>query len=97
MSVLKSMGKNDGYLSFGSPGFTIVFDFPIYKNIYNTLDKIDQIVLTNNGRLYLTKDSRVSNENFRKINKVFFGKDFKKFRKNSSKIFNSLQSERLKI
>ncbi len=97
VSVLKSMGKNDGYLSFGSPGFTIVFDFPIYKNIYNTLDKIDQIVLTNNGRLYLTKDSRVSNENFRKINKVFFGKDFKKFRKNSSKIFNSLQSERLKI
>ena len=97
VSVLKSMGKGDGYLSFGSPGFTIVFDFPIYKNIYNTLDKIDQIVLTNNGRLYLTKDSRVSKENFRKINKVFFGKGFKKFRKNSSKVFNSLQSERLKI
>jgi decaprenylphospho-beta-D-ribofuranose 2-oxidase len=97
VSVLKSMGKNDGHLSFGSPGFTIVFDFPIYKNIYTTLDEIDQIVLANNGKLYLTKDSRVDKDKFRRINKEFFSDTFKKFRNSNSKIFSSLQSERLKI
>ena len=51
VSVLKSMGKNDGNLSFGSKAFTLVFDFPIYKNLYNVLDEIDLIVFNNNGKI----------------------------------------------
>jgi hypothetical protein len=97
VSVLKSMGKKDGYLSFGLPGFTMVFDFPLYDNIFSILDKIDRIVMSNNGRLYLAKDSRVNKSNFKKINKEFFHSDFKKFRNYYSKTFQSMQSERLGI
>ena len=89
------MGKNDGGLSFGAPGYTMVCDFPFYKNIYKILDELDQIVLDSNGKIYLTKDSRINSHKFKKINKEFVNKEFKKFRKKDSIFFSSLQSERL--
>ena len=61
------------------------------------LNKIDLIVLKNKGRVYMTKDSRISKENFLKINKEFRNSDFKKLRKKYNFCFNSLQSERLGI
>ena len=97
VSVLKSMGKNNKKLSFGQKGYTLVFDFPIYSNVLDVLNKIDLIVLKNKGRVYLTKDSRISKENFIKINKEFGNSDFKKLRKKCNFYFNSVQSERLKI
>ena len=97
VSVLKSMGKKNNYISFGHPGLTLVLDFPIYKNIYNTLDKIDNIVLINNGRIYLTKDSRINKKKFKEINKKFNNRDFKKMRSKNKFFFSSLQSERLDI
>ena len=97
VSVLKSMGKNNKKLSFGQKGYTLVFDFPIYSNVLDVLNKIDLIVHKNKGRVYLTKDSRISKENFIKINKEFGNSDFKKLRKKCNFYFNSVQSERLKI
>ena len=97
VSVLKSMGKNNKKLSFGQKGYTLVFDFPIYSNVLDVLNKIDLIVLKNKGRVYLTKDSRISKKNFIKINKEFGNSDFKKLRKKCNFYFNSVQSERLKI
>ena len=97
VSVLKSMGKSDGYLSFGGAGYTLVFDFPIYKNIHSTLDIIDEIVLNSGGRIYLAKDSRVNKLKFKKINKEFNNKNFINFRKKNKFFFSSLQSERLGI
>lgn len=97
VSVLKSMGKKDGYLSFGAPGYTMVFDFPLYKNINDILNKIDKIVLSCGGRVYLTKDSRIDKNNFKKINKEFNNIEFKNFRKKSNYFFDSLQSKRLEI
>ena len=97
VSVLKSMGKKNDYLSFGFHGLTLVLDFPIYKNIYKTLDKIDNIVLINNGRIYLTKDSRVNKGQFKKINQEFNNAAFKKMRIKNKTFFSSLQSERLGI
>jgi len=91
------MGKKNNYISFGHPGLTLVLDFPIYKNIYNTLDKIDNIVLNNNGRIYLTKDSRINKKKFKEINKEFNNRDFKKMRSKNKFFFSSLQSERLDI
>ena len=44
------MGEKSRYLSFGKKGFTIVFDFPIYKNINHILMDIDKIVYENNGK-----------------------------------------------
>ena len=97
VSVLKSMGKKDGHLSFGGPGYTLVFDFPLYKNINNSLNKIDKIVLNCGGRVYLTKDSRIDKSIFKKINKEFNNTNFKNFRKKSNYFFDSLQSKRLEI
>ena len=52
VSVIKYLGFNDGFNSFGIKGFTLVFDFPLYKNIYFTLKKINQIVINHKGRIY---------------------------------------------
>ena len=97
ISVIKAMKKNDKYLSFGKKGFTLVFDFPIYKNIHKVLDEIDKIVKSNYGDIYLTKDSRISKKNFKQINKKFYSSTFKNLRKKEGLFFNSLQSKRLKI
>jgi hypothetical protein len=97
VSVLKSMSRNNKRLSFGQKGFTLVFDFPIYSNVLDVLNKIDLIVLKNKGRVYMTKDSRISKENFIKINKEFRNSDFMKLRKKNNFCFNSVQSERLEI
>ena len=97
VSVIKNLGRDDGFLSFGIKGFTLVFDFPISKNIYNVLDKIDDIVIEFNGRIYLAKDSRVKFDRFKKMKSGFRNKNFLDIRKKKKKIFISLQSERLKI
>ena len=97
ISVIKSMKKNNKYLSFGKEGLSFVFDFPIYKNIDKVLDKIDKIIISNNGDMYLTKDSRITRGIFQKINKKFYSPSFKKFRKKEDCYFSSLQSRRLKI
>ena len=97
VSVLKSMGRNNKRLSFGQKGFTLVFDFPIYPNILDILNKIDLIVLKNKGKVYMTKDSRITKENFKKINKEFRNFDFIKLRKKNNFCFRSVQSERLEI
>ena len=97
VSVIKNLGRNDGFLSFGIKGFTLVFDFPISKNIYEVLDKIDDIVIKFNGKIYLTKDSRIQLDRFKKMKSGFRNKNFLDIRKNKKNFFASLQSERLKI
>ena len=97
VSVMKSLGRNDGFLSFGIKGFTLVFDFPIYKNIDDVLDKIDNIVIKFKGNIYLTKDSRIESNKFKKMQSGFKNKKFLEIRNKNKKIFQSLQAERLKI
>ena len=98
LAVLKLYGKaNPNYLSFPMEGYSLALDFKIEKGIFELLDRLDEIVLKYNGRIYLTKDVRVSKENFEKgypnIEK------FREFRKkhNMDKKFNSLQSKRVEI
>ena len=95
VSVLKSMKKNDFPLSFGQNGFTLVFDFPNYKNIKIILDKITDIVLKYNGKIYLAKDSFISKKKFKDLNSEFYNPEFIKFRKKNNYFFSSLQSKRL--
>ncbi len=97
VSVIKSLGENSKYLSFGKKGFTIVFDFPIYKNLYKTLLDLDKIVYENYGDIYLTKDSRVSKQIFKRVGKKFYKNPFKKLRKKFGNNFNSIQSLQLGI
>ena len=91
------MKKSGNCLSFSQNGYTLVFDFPIYKKVYKVLTQIDTIVLNYKGKIYLTKDSRISRNIFIKINKDFNKKEFKNYRKKINYYFNSAQSKRLAI
>ena len=95
VSVLKSMKKKDFPLSFGQNGFTLVFDFPNYKDIAMILNKVNDIVLKYNGKIYLAKDSIIEKEKFKDLNHEFYNDEFLKLRKKSNYFFNSLQSKRL--
>ncbi|TLT01305.1 FAD-binding oxidoreductase [Aliarcobacter cibarius] len=98
LAVLKLYGKeNDNYLSFPIEGYSLALDFKIEKGLFELLEKLDQTVLKYSGRIYLTKDVRVSKESFEKgypnIEK------FRNLRKEygMDKKFQSLQSKRVGI
>lgn len=98
LAVLKLYGKeNKNYLSFPLEGYSLALDFKIDNGIFNLLDKLDQIVMNHKGRIYLSKDVRVSKETFEKgypnINK--FREVRKKYKLNE--VLNSLQSQRVGI
>jgi len=97
VSVLKSMSKTDKEISFSQKGYTLVFDFPIYSNVYKVLDNIDELVKKNKGKIYLCKDSRISKKRFIEINNEFMKKDFTALRKTQKFFFDSIQSKRLGI
>jgi len=98
LAVLKLYGKaNDNWLSFPLEGYSLALDFKIEKGVFELLDILDTIVLKYGGRIYLTKDVRVSKKVFEKgypnIEK------FREFRKknNMYEKFQSLQSKRVDI
>lgn len=98
LAVLKLYGKaNENYLSFPMEGYSLALDFKIEPGLFELLDRLDEIVLEYGGRIYLTKDVRVSKETFEKgypdIEK------FREFRKENgmSEKFASLQSKRVGI
>jgi FAD/FMN-containing dehydrogenase len=98
LAVLKLYGKeNKNYLSFPLEGYSLALDFKIDKGIFNLLDKLDQIVINHKGKIYLSKDVRVSKETFEKgyphINK--FREVRKKYKLNE--VLTSLQSQRIGI
>ena len=98
LAVLKLYGKeNKNYLSFPIEGYSLALDFKIEKGLFELLDRLDKIVLKHKGRIYLSKDVRVSKEVFEKgypqINK--FREIRKKYKLNEA--LNSLQSKRVGI
>lgn len=67
LAVLKLYGPaNENYLSFPLEGYSLALDFKIAPGLFELLDRLDAIVLEHGGRIYLTKDVRVSAENFQK-------------------------------
>lgn len=63
LTVLKSFGpKDEGWLSFPSEGYTLAQDFPITPALFPLLNELDAIIHDCGGRLYLTKDARMSPE-----------------------------------
>jgi decaprenylphospho-beta-D-ribofuranose 2-oxidase len=69
LAVLKeSGGSTPGMLSYLYPGYTLALDFPYRGATTRSLfDKLDQIVLDNQGRLYLAKDAMTSAETFARM------------------------------
>jgi FAD/FMN-containing dehydrogenase len=95
LAVLKLMGKEDNEISFPMEGFTLALDFPIKKGLFEFLDRLDEIVLRHGGRLYLSKDARMSKTMFKesyKNSKSIFEK-LNKF--DSKNIISSGLSQRL--
>lgn len=67
LAVLKLFGgENGNLLSFPREGYTLALDFRIEPRLFGLLDRLDAVVLDHGGRLYLTKDVRMSPETFRK-------------------------------
>lgn len=96
LTTLKLLGpENDNHLSFPTEGYTLAMDFKMSDETINLLDKLDKIVLKYNGKIYLTKDARISKEVFEKgYSKIdIFRKLRKEFSMDSK--FQSHQSKRL--
>ena len=98
LAVLKLYGKeNKNYLSFPLEGYSLALDFKIEKGVFELLNTLDNIVMKYNGRIYLSKDVRVTKKVFEKgyprIEK--FREIRKKYKLDSA--FSSLQSKRVGI
>jgi decaprenylphospho-beta-D-ribofuranose 2-oxidase len=60
LNVLKRFGSgNRSPLSFPTPGWTLAVDFPITDGLDRLCRRLDELVLSVGGRVYLAKDSRI--------------------------------------
>ena len=68
LAVLKAFGENgSGLLSFPMPGLTLALDIPNGDGLEDFLHELDAIVLENDGRLYLAKDSCMRASDFKQM------------------------------
>lgn len=91
LAVLKTFGPKETLsspLSFPMAGYTLAVDFKVNKKVFQLLNQLDEIVLKYGGRLYLTKDARMTTNTF--------AKSYREGLVHSAK-FCSLQSNRLGI
>lgn len=68
LAVLKLFGKSheDRYLHFPIEGYTLAVDIKITDSLWEILDQLDDIVNSYGGKVYLTKDARMSRSSFEK-------------------------------
>jgi len=98
LAVLKQLGKeNKNLISFPMEGYTLALDFPISKKLFPFLNELDRMVIDYGGRIYLTKDARMSAAMFRRSYKGAEKFINYKHKIDKNNIFKSLQSERLGI
>ena len=98
LGVLKLLGPaNDNLLSFPLEGYTLALDFKIQDGLFPLLDRLDRIVMDLGGRIYLTKDVRMSPEVFKKGYPGWESFVELRHRLGLTKTFNSLQSKRLGV
>lgn len=66
LSVLKRCGDDDALMPFCRRGYTLALDIPNRgQETLRKLDRLDELVIRHRGRVYLTKDARLSREAFR--------------------------------
>ncbi len=96
LAVLKVFGKgNENYLSFPIEGYTLALDFKMDSNLLPFLELLDKIVLEYGGRIYLTKDARMSQSTFKQSYPNWEMLQEIREQTGADKLFNSLQSKRL--
>jgi FAD/FMN-containing dehydrogenase len=67
LAVLKTFGPgNSNDLSFPGEGWTLALDFQCDDQVFKLLDRLDSMVLTAGGRVYLAKDARLAAQSFRR-------------------------------
>ena len=96
LTVLKIFNKkNKNFLSFPIKGYTLALDFKISKKLVNFLPKLDDLIVSMGGRIYLAKDSLMSEKTFKKSYPKWI--EFQQVREKYSakNKFNSQQSIRL--
>ena len=66
LAVLKLFGKSheDRYLHFPKEGYTLALDIKIQPKIFSILTELDKLVTECGGKVYLTKDARMSHDNY---------------------------------
>jgi decaprenylphospho-beta-D-ribofuranose 2-oxidase len=69
LGVIKTFSSSSSsYLSFTQPGISLSVDIPSNtKGLLEVLDRLDDKLTRIGGRIYLTKDSRLSRSNFQKM------------------------------
>lgn len=97
LSVLKVFGPQNDLISFPEEGYTLALDFPLTGSLLKFLDELDQVVQDCGGRIYLTKDARMSKEFFQSSypRLAEFRDIVNKYNPNAE--FKSVQSDRLSI
>ena len=97
LAVLKLHGKqNSNYLSFPRSGYSLAMDFPYSEKIKIVFEELDKMVLKHGGKVYLTKDTRLSSYFFKKFYPNYY--EIKKVRQKYDIFnFNSIQSKRIGI
>ena len=96
LAVLKVFGKgNQNLLSFPMEGYTLALDFKVEPAVLSLLGELDRVVVGYGGRLYLTKDARMSADTFRAGYPRW--EEFQQIRQKYHAVgrFASLQSQRL--
>jgi FAD/FMN-containing dehydrogenase len=98
LAVLKVFGEgNANPLSFPTGGYTLALDFKVASGVFALLDELDAIVLSYGGRIYLTKDARLSAATFRRCYPQWEKLVEIRTKYGASALFNSNQSRRLEI
>jgi decaprenylphospho-beta-D-ribofuranose 2-oxidase len=66
LTVLKRCGDDFSGIPFCKRGYTLALDIPLHSpSIARELDALDDLVLRHGGRIYLTKDARLSASRFK--------------------------------
>lgn len=98
LAVLKVFGAgNTNLLSFPTGGYTLALDFKVAPGVFELLDELDAIVLACGGRLYLTKDARMSASTFRRCYPQWEQLVAIRHRYGADARFHSQQSTRLEL
>lgn len=98
LTTLKEFGKsNTNFLTFPEKGLTVTLDIPVTNRLKITYPQLEKIFIKHKIKVYLAKDSYMSELFFKKTNKGL--KKFLKIKKRIDKNykFSSLQSVRLGI
>ncbi|NNE06939.1 MAG: FAD-binding oxidoreductase [Gemmatimonadetes bacterium] len=65
LSVIKDCGaEGDGLLSFPMPGISIALDIAVRDNTRELVDRLNELVIDEGGRVYLCKDAFMRAEHF---------------------------------